>query len=196
MVCGGAGGCSGAIPELAFSYVQIYGITSEYKYSYSSYYTGDTGACTYDAVRPTTEVEVDGYLRVPSNDYDSLMHAVATYGPVAVSVDASKWSKYETGVFNGCDFAANIDLDHAVVLVGYGTDEKLGDFWLIRNSWGTGYGENGYIRLARESTVTCGTDSTVHDGSACTSQDASVKVCGQCGVAYDSSYPLNARVVL
>jgi len=45
LVCGGAGGCAGAIPEMAFTYVQLYGITSEYKYSYSSYYSGDTGAC-------------------------------------------------------------------------------------------------------------------------------------------------------
>lgn len=47
--CGGAGGCEGAIPELAFSYVSFYGLTSEYKYSYSSYYSGDSGECTHDA---------------------------------------------------------------------------------------------------------------------------------------------------
>jgi cathepsin L len=55
-------------------------------------------------------------------------------------------------------------VNHVVVLVGYGTDETLGDFWLIRNSWGTGYGENGYIRLARESEVVCGIDHTPLDG--------------------------------
>jgi len=58
-------------------------------------------------------------------------------------------------------------VNHAVVLVGYGTDEENGDFWLIRNSWGTGYGENGYIRILRESELKCGTDSTPLDGSAC-----------------------------
>jgi len=81
------------------------------------------------------------------------LHAVATVGPVTVSVDASTWHNYESGVFNGCSYSDNIDLNHAVVLVGYGTDETLGDYWLVRNSWGTGFGENGYIRLARESVV-------------------------------------------
>jgi len=124
------------------------------------------------------------------------VHAVATAGPVAVSVDASAWHKYESGVFNGCDYNANVDVNHAVILVGYGTDEANGDFWLIRNSWGTGYGENGYIRLAREGEVQCGTDSTPLDGSACAYQDFPTKVCGQCAVLFDSSYPLNARVIL
>jgi len=196
MSCGGAGGCNGAISELAFNYVQLYGITSEYKYAYSSYYSGATGACQYDELRPTSEVEVDGYIKLPVNDYDALLHAVATVGPVVVSVDASAWKNYESGVFNGCDYNSNIDVDHAVVLDGYGTDAELGDYWLIRNSWGTGYGENGYIRLARESAPVCGTDSTPADGTACLSQDSTVKVCGQCAVAYDSAYPLNARVVL
>jgi len=79
------------------------------------------------------------------------LHASATVGPIAVSVDASKWSRYSSGIFNGCDYAANIDINHAVVLVGYGTDEALGDYWLIRNSWGPNYGEDGYIRIARDS---------------------------------------------
>jgi len=50
------------------------------------------------------------------------MNALATVGPVAISVDASSWSSYSGGVFTGCDFNSNIDLDHAVVAVGYGTD--------------------------------------------------------------------------
>ena len=123
-------------------------------------------------MRPSAEVELDGYIRLPTNDYNSLLHAVATKGPVAVAVDASAWNSYESGIFNGCNYTANIDLDHAVVVTGYGTDDTLGDFWLVRNSWGTGYGENGYIRIARESEVTCGLDSTPHDGTACTSQDS------------------------
>jgi len=194
--CGGGGGCAGAITELAFNYVQLYGLTSEYKYSYSSYYTGDSGVCTYDSVLPTAEVKVDGYIRLPENDPKALKHALATKGPIAVSVDASSWHLYESGVFNGCDYSANIDIDHAVVAVGYGTDEEFGDYWTIRNSWGTGYGENGYIRIAREAETLCGTDSTPQDGTACTSQFFPTTVCGQCAVYFDSAYPLNARVVL
>jgi len=130
----------------------LYGLTSEYKYAYSSYY-GDNGVCSWDTVKPTVEVELDGYLKLPANDYNSLLKAIATEGPIVVSVDASTWHNYESGVFNGCSYSDNIDINHAVTLVGYGTDEKLGDYWLIRNSWGTGFGENGYIRIARESEV-------------------------------------------
>ena len=72
-------------------------------------------------------------------------------GPVAISVDASTFRDYETGVYDGCDYAKNIEINHAVVLEGYGTDEQFGDFWLVRNSWGTTYGENGYIKLKRDS---------------------------------------------
>ena len=58
--------------ELAFNYAQLYGLTSEYKYSYSSYYSGETGACTYDQVKPSAEVELDGYIKLPINDLDAL----------------------------------------------------------------------------------------------------------------------------
>jgi cathepsin L len=95
------------------------------------------------------------------------LNAVATLGPIAVSVDASHWHDYETGVFNGCDYKENMDVNHAVVMVGYGTDEQYGDYWLIRNSWGTHFGENGYIRLKREPEAICGTDYTPVDGTAC-----------------------------
>jgi len=194
--CGGVGGCGGAISELAFNYVQLYGISSEFKYPYEAYYSGETGECEYNAVRPTSEVDLDGYIKLPANDYNSLLHAVATVGPIAVAVDASAWHNYESGIYNGCSYSDNIDVNHVVVLVGYGTDEELGDYWLIRNSWGTGYGENGYIRLARESEEVCGIDNTPLDGQACLSQNVPTKVCGQCAVAYDGAYPLNARVVL
>lgn len=109
-------------------------------------------------MKPTAEVELDGYFRLPSNDYDSLLHAIATVGPIAVNVDASRWHLYESGIFSGCNYSENIDINHVVVLTGYGTDDKLGDYWLIRNSWGTGYGEDGYIRIAREAETKCGID--------------------------------------
>ncbi len=65
-----------------------------------------------------------------------------------INVDASAWSAYETGVFNSCN-QANPDIDHVVQLVGYGTDPSQGDYWLVRNSWNTMWGESGYIRLKR-----------------------------------------------
>ena len=50
------------------------------------------------------------------------MNAVANIGPLAIAVDASTWHNYESGVFNGCSYTENIDVNHVVVLVGYGTD--------------------------------------------------------------------------
>ena len=66
------------------------------------------------------------------NSYDSLMNAIQV-GPVSITVDASKWSTYSGGVFDGCN-QDSPELDHGVLLVGYGTDEDLGDYWLVRNS--------------------------------------------------------------
>lgn len=180
---------------MAFNYVQLYGLTSEFKYPYTSYVSGITNDCTFDTKTTSPEVALDGYVKLQANDYEALLTAVATIGPLAVAVDASTWHNYESGIFNGCDYAKNIDVNHVVVLVGYGTDDKLGDYWLIRNSWGTSYGENGYIRLARESKVTCGVDYTPLDGQACAGQNVPTKVCGQCAVAYDAAYPVNTRVI-
>jgi len=108
------------------------------------------------------------------------MNAVSTFGPISVTVDASKWSSYSSGIFDGCD-PDHPSLDHGVLLVGYGYDEPTGlDYWLIRNSWGSMWGEDGYIRIARHSNeeTRCGLDAPYN-----------ITVCGTCGILYDTSYP-------
>ena len=104
-------------------------------------------------------------------------------------VDASAWSSYESGVFSGCN-ATNVDIDHAVVVVGYGSDAQLGDYWLVRNSWSPSWGEQGYIRLTRSADTECGIDYSPADGTGCTGGPSQVKVCGPCGLFYDVSYPI------
>jgi cathepsin L len=82
--------------------------------------------------------------------------------------------------------------DHLVQMVGYGTataEEGGGDYFLIRNSWTPLWGEDGYIRLARSATPSCGTDVTPLDGNGCTGGPPTVEVCGQSGVLYDGVYP-------
>ena len=71
---------------------------------------------------------------------------VATKGPLSVHVNAGGWSRYKGGVMTQ---PPSTKLDHVVLVVGYGVDPVQGDYWVIRNSWGDGWGEAGYVRLAR-----------------------------------------------
>jgi len=105
-----------------------------------------------------------------------------------LSVDAASWSAYEEGVFDGCN-QTNPDLDHAVQLVGFGTDSQFGDYWLVRNSWAPLWGENGYIRLRRTPVERCGVDVTPSHGDGCRGGPPTEYVCGTCGVVYDALYP-------
>merc|ERR1719232_2468313 len=84
---------------------------------------------------------------MPPNDQEAVMQHLAEVGPLAVAVYASGWGSYMGGVYDGCSYDSNIALNHAVQLVGYGSDAAEGDYWIVRNSWGTRWGEDGYIRL-------------------------------------------------
>jgi len=132
---------------------------------------------------------VSDYVVLPSNQLQPVLNGIGTLGPMAISVDASTWSSYESGVYDGCN-QTNPDLDHEVQLVGYGTDATLGDYWLVRNSWSPAWGESGYIRLRRTATPRCGLDITPSDGDGCKGGPPSVTVCGTCGILYDVVYPV------
>jgi cathepsin L len=180
--CGGTGGCQGSTEPLAFKYVQEVGMTTEAIYPYE----GRTGTCDKSKVSQA-KVHISGYTQLPTNQYGPLMQAVATKGPIAISVDAS-WGGYETGVYTG---ACGTTIDHAVQLVGYGTDSNSGhDYWLVRNSWGASWGEKGYIRIQRfgDGKEPCGTDKNPLDGNGCKGGPATIQVCGLCGILSDSSY--------
>jgi len=190
--CGGVGGCKGSIAQLGYSYLQLFGHTLEESWPYTSGQTTQTGDCTFDIEATAPAVTLAGYDTLPSNNQDAVLAHVANVGPLAVNVDASPWHSYTGGVFDGCDFNQNMDLNHVVQLVGYTEDA-----WIVRNSWGTGWGEDGYIRLARGDQ--CGTDNSPLDGTGCAGDpgDASgvQHPCGQCGILFDASYPLGAKVV-
>lgn len=79
---------------------------------------------------------------------ENIKAALYYYGVLAVGVDASGYEFYGGGIFKSPDYAGQLQVNHAVGLVGYGTDASTGiPFWLIRNSWGSGWGESGYIRI-------------------------------------------------
>jgi cathepsin L len=191
--CGGDGGCEGSTAELAFTYATgSHGLFQEYQYPYVSYY-GQDYTCKTPPGATAPVAKIDGYVQLPNNDYKTLMNAVASIGPIAINVDASTWHAYEGGIFAGCN-QASPDVNHVVVLVGYGEDRRGQKYWLVRNSWSAAWGEQGYIKLARfdNDEERCGDDVTPQDGVACANQTEPVKVCGTCGAIYDSSYPLNA----
>jgi cathepsin L len=195
--CGGTGGCYGATSELAFDYLASSGgFYEEYQVPYASYY-GDAEQCKLPAKKTAPKVGVLGYSKFVNVPTQTLMSLLANVGPMAVALDASTWHSYAGGVFDGCSSQgadSNVDINHGVVVVGYGTDKKSGKpYWLVRNSWSASWGESGFIRLARDAptaATTCFTDSTPADGVACANQTEPVKVCGECGVQFDVSYPM------
>merc|ERR1711981_521839 len=195
--CGGTGGCYGSIPQLGYTYIQLFGQISEDDYPYVSGSSTQTEDCEYNLDNLTPVAGLSGYNILEPNSVEAVMDFVANQGPLAVAVAASDWGWYSGGVFDGCSYDDNIALNHAVVLVGYGTDEKEGDYWIVRNSWGPGWGEDGHIRLKRETTATCGVNSTPMDGTACVGGPGNDEqtVCGMCGVLFDVSYPLGAHLI-
>lgn len=148
--CGGGGGCSGATGYVAMDFVASEGIVDEWQLGYQSY-GGDSPNCTLENITfPSLRgnvglpsmmgprATIEGYAIMPTNDYKATMNALAKMGPLVVAVACSNWHFYSRGVFTDEDKSSRaFDINHAVVLTGYGTDEETGeDYWLIRNSWG------------------------------------------------------------
>eukprot|EP01095_Lingulamoeba_sp_RSL-Kostka_P013876 TRINITY_DN585_c0_g4_i1.p1 TRINITY_DN585_c0_g4~~TRINITY_DN585_c0_g4_i1.p1 ORF type:complete len:375 (-),score=133.33 TRINITY_DN585_c0_g4_i1:233-1357(-) len=183
--CGGTGGCGGGTVELAYDRILSTGLGSEWTYPYLSY-QGKNFECSTNKHVSTPFVKISNYTALPSNNYTALLNATA-HSPVAISVDASMWHDYEEGVFTGCNLTSVV-IDHAVSLEGYGVDQNTGmPYWLVRNSWSTTFGENGYIRIQRHTSNTpCGVDNDPLDGDGCIGGPSVVYPCGSCGILFDS----------
>ncbi|KAL5973642.1 Senescence-specific cysteine protease sag39 [Asimina triloba] len=153
--------CEGGLMDDAFDFIQQnHGLATEANYPYK----GVDGTCN-SAKAANRAAKISGYEDVPAYSESALLKAVAMQ-PVSVAIDAggSAFQSYKSGVFTG-DCGA--DLDHGVTVVGYGTDEDGTKYWLVKNSWGTSWGEDGYIRMQR--------DVDTEEGL--------------CGIAMEPSYP-------
>lgn len=140
-------GCNGGDKVDAFQFVEQNGITTESSYPYSGTDRSNGNICGAQSV--TSAVQISNYQRVAANDENALLQAVAKQ-PVAVSLNASNFKDYHQGIFDGpCSTKHN----HAVTLIGYGTTDDGTDYWLVKNSWGTTWGEEGYMKIRRNSGV-------------------------------------------
>lgn len=150
-------GCNGGLEAYAYRYYMTHDAMLEVNYPY----TAADGRCQYESGE--TGVLSTGNYAVSSNDPTAMMDALQT-GPTSVAIEADQTSfqMYTGGIFD--DDTCGDYLDHAVGLVGWGQDGDQ-QYWIVRNSWGTSWGEDGYIRFL------------VVDGE------------GMCGVQNDPNYP-------
>jgi len=137
----GNNGCNGGWMDYAFKYIISVGgqmPTSAYPYK------AVQGKCAFNAGQIVAKIK--GYADVPKGDCATLLK-FATAQPTSVAIDAQPIMNYKSGVYSN-QFCGT-QLDHGVTVVGYGTDSGK-NYWIVRNSWGSSWGEQGYIRMNRD----------------------------------------------
>jgi C1A family cysteine protease len=144
-------GCNGGLMDAAFQYIEKNGICTEADYPY----TAQSDFLKCKASSCTAAARITGFTDVTPNNEAQLLSAV-NIGPVSVAIEADKsvFQSYTGGVLDSA--FCGTQLDHGVLIVGYGTDAASGkDYWTVKNSWGASWGENGYVRLVRNKNM-CG----------------------------------------
>jgi len=158
----GSHGCSGGQMEGAFKFVIENGQCTLASYPYTSGVTKTGGNCQ----KCSAVAHMTSCSDVKPNDQISLKGAVAQQ-PVSIAIEADTryFQSYSSGVLTSS--SCGTSLDHGVLIVGYGSENGI-DYWLVKNSWGTTWGDKGYVKIARS-------DSTNDQGI--------------CGIAMDPSFP-------
>ena len=154
-------GCEGGSMDLAFQYIIDNGLCDNSSYPYVAI----DGQCNNSC---KSLVKISNYSDIIPNQEKMLMRAVQ-HQPVSVAIQANKRSfqMYKSGIYSDPD--CGFELDHGVLLIGYGYDKDYDmDYWIIKNSWSDSWGENGYIRIQRN----------IDDSR------------GLCGIAMDPSVPI------
>jgi len=135
-------GCSGGLRDAAFKYIIDFGIERRADYPY----TARDDKCKYNESK-TISFQITGYVSVPL-DQAQLVAAI-NQQPVSVGVCASTWQSYSKGILTNCCTSIN----HGVGAIGYGSENGT-DYFLVKNSWGNGWGEKGFIRVLRTASGT------------------------------------------
>ena len=141
----GAFGCGGGWTETAYAYIKgVPGLVQDVDYPYTSY-TGRTGTCNADTTKSV--MGLTSFTTIGGTTATEIETNMANYmlstGPLSVCLDASSWNSYVGGIMSVC----GKNVDHCVQAVGVDTSATNG-YWKVRNSWGTSWGENGFIRLS------------------------------------------------
>jgi len=158
MDCSGSYGnlaCQGGEMYTAMQYVvDNGGIMSEADYPYET--KTHLRRCLWDASKVAAKAK--SFTRIDTEVESDLEEAVGTVGPVSVAMDASHFDfqLYSHGIYHNPNcMTANADLDHGVLAVGYG-EEADGKYWIVKNSWGPSWGEEGFFKMTRDGSNMCG----------------------------------------
>lgn len=166
-------GCNGGLMDNAFTWIMKNGgLCSEDEYPYSSGTTEKSGTCD-NSCEVVYGSEIVSYMNViPSSDSQMILAIVQQPVSIAIEADQREFQLYKSGVFTG---TCGVNLDHGVLVVGYGTMDG-NDYYLVKNSWGEYWGQDGYIYLGRGTNPETG--QSYNDGN------------GQCGILMEGSYPV------
>lgn len=143
-------GCNGGFTTTAYDYIkQAGGLEGYSAYPYTSG-AGNSGYCKFNAKDIVAKISSWAYVsradsKTPRGDENAMMAGSYQYGPLSICVDATTWQYYRGGIITA---NCGRNIDHCVQQVGWGTDGTT-PYWLIRNSWNTNWGEQGYLRVER-----------------------------------------------
>ena len=153
-------GCNGGLMENTFTWLKENGgIMTDTDYPYK----GRKGTCQSDETK-YVDMQITGYTKLGSGsstwdpvDEDEIKEFLYETGPLAVALNANPLQTYSSGILDKTSSQCPTSgMNHAVTMVGYGHDESQDkDYWIVKNSWGKNWGEDGYFRI-RRGTGCCG----------------------------------------